>query len=215
MRAAFFSRSNVLGFALFFAALAITGCGPSQPPTESQKNINTYNLAQKEVAEARADVENTLTVLNHYTEAPDRAAFDDFKKYAKAVQAHKEAIQNIAAVMSDQGASFFTNWAQEIAAMTDKDLQTAAQAKRAAALRAFQQIDIQGPDLRASYERFVSDINNLQTFFDYDKSKTGLAAAATLIGQTRVHGGDLQRLLDIQATNLANVKNVFLAMDRH
>ncbi len=133
MRHAPSTRFILPALALFVSALAAAGCA-SQPVTESQKNVDTYNLARKTVADARDDVGKTLTALNQYTEKPGRSTFEDFRKNAKAAQTHGQALQNIAAVMSDQGASFFTNWEQEINAMTDKDLQTAAQAKRAAAL---------------------------------------------------------------------------------
>jgi hypothetical protein len=190
------------------------GCS-SQPPSETQTNINTFSLALRQIDQARSDVVRTLDTLNRYSDNPGRSTFDAFARNAQAVQDHGGNLENISAVMSDQGNAFFLNWQNEITAMTNDKLKAHATAQRESALKAFQQIDVQGPELRAAYEKFVADLRNLQTFFDFDKSVSGVAAAATVISQARLHGADLKRLLDIQATNLANVRTIFLTMNRH
>ena len=204
----------VLRCTLLLAVLTSAGCA-SQPPSETQTNINTYSLALRQIDQARNDVIRTLDALNRYSDNPGRSNFDAFARNAQAVEEHGANLENISAVMSDQGNAFFLNWENEISAMTNEKLKAHAAAQRESALKAFHEIDVQGPELRAAYQKFVADLRNLQTFFDFDKSAGGVAAASTVISQARLHGADFKRLLDIQATNLANVRTIFVTMNRH
>ena len=203
----------LFGCTLVLAVLMSAGCA-SQPPSETQTNINTFSLALRQIDQARNDVARTLDALNRYSNNPGRSNFEAFATGAKAVEEHGANLENISAVMSDQGNAFFLNWENEISAMTNEKLKVHAAAQREAALKAFHEIDVQGPELRAAYGKFVADLRNLQTFFDFDKSAGGVAAASTVISQARLHGADFKRLLDIQSANLTNVKSIFVAMNR-
>ena len=207
-----FPRRLILGV-VFCLLGAIGGC-ESQPITETQRSINTVAIAQKNVADTSYDVGKTLTALSQYCDKPGRSTFQQFVKYSQAVQQHGRDLQDIAAVLADQGDTFFAKWNREISAMTNPQLKARAAAQKDSALKTFRQIEAEGPVLRDAYQTFVSDLNNLQTFFDYDKSPQGVGAAAPLIEQTREHGGDLQHQLDLQAANIARVKDIFTAMDR-
>jgi hypothetical protein len=204
----------VLGFTIVPAILTSAGCA-SQPPSETQTNINTFSLALRQIDLARNDVIRTLDALNRYSDNPGRSRFDAFARSAQAVQEHGTNLENISAVMSDQGNAFFLNWENEISTMTNEQLKAHATSQRESAFKAFHEIDVQGPELRAAYDKFVADLRNLHTFFDFDKSASGVAAASTVISQARLHGADLKRLLDIQAANLTNVRTIFVTMNRH
>src|SRR5689334_16625734 len=82
------------------------GCS-SQPPSETQTNINTFSLALRQIDQARSDVVRTLDTLNRYSDNPGRSTFDAFARNAQAVQDHGGNLENISAVMSDQGNAFF------------------------------------------------------------------------------------------------------------
>jgi len=205
-------RSLMLTLSLCLGVYTTAGCQPPPPLSETQRSLNTVTLAQKSLATANADVGNTLTSLDKFCNKPSYSSFEQFVKYSRAVKQHGRDLQNIAAVMSDQGNTFFLQWDREIAAMTDKRLQAHAREQRESVNKSFQQIDVQGPVLRDAYQSYVSDLNNLQTFFDYDKSAQGIAAAGPLVEKFREHGGDLQHQLDIQIANVARVKDIFLAM---
>ena len=196
-----------------FIATIACGC-EAPPPSATQKNINTFTLAQQKVTQARSLVGDTLVSLRQYCAQPALPTYTAFAQNATATKAIGGELRDIRAVMTDQGEAFFADWESEIAAMTSADLKARTTARRASALATFQQIDIQAPAARAAYDRFVADLNNLQTFFDYDKTVAGVAAASKVVAQTNVDGAELERQLDFESANLNQVKAAFVTMQR-
>lgn len=195
-------------------ATAGGGCGEEAPVSLTQRNIDTFTLARQKVAEGRRRVDDTAVSLNQYCARPGLPAYTAFVQNARAAQRIGDELRDISAVMADQGNAFFADWDQEIAAMTNEDLKARTEARKAAAQTAFQQIHAQAPTARAAYDRFAADLNNLQTFFDYDKTAAGVAAASKLVGKTRADATELDRQLDLELANLDQVKATFVAMQR-
>ena len=199
--------------ALCCVAMISGGC-EAEPITPTQKNINTFALAQQKVAEARTRVGDTLATLAEFCARPGHGTYAAFVNNVRAAQSTRYALRDISAVMTDQGNAFFADWDFEIAAMTNEDLKKRIAARKAFAEQAFREIDVQSPDVRAAYDRFAAGLNNLQTFFDYDKSAAAIEAAAPLIATTRADGAELQRQLDLESAALQHLKSVFIGMGR-
>jgi hypothetical protein len=200
---------------LGLVAVAMNSGGCEETPvSQTQKNINTFTLAQQKVTQGRRLVGDTLVSLNAYCAQPGLPAYTAFAQHAQATHRVSDELRDIGAVMTDQGTAFFADWDREIAAMTNADLKKHTEARKTSAQAAFGQIAAEVPAARAVYDTFVADLNNLQTFFDYDKTATGVAAASKLVARTRIDGAELERQLDLESANLNQVKATFVAMQR-
>jgi len=203
----FVSAATALGvLALFFG-----GC-QNKPPDQTTQNINTFQHAQEQVSKAREQVGKTLTALSKYTTQPGLSTYDDFSNSVAELETTADGIRDTAARMKEDGDLYFQSWDAELAAMTNADLKKASNSQMSQVKAAYKEVSAKAPEVRNAYNKFIDDCTNLKTFFDRDKSPSGVASASTLISTTNADGAELQRQLDVEAANLNNVKTLFSQM---
>ena len=197
-----------LAAAFAMASFLLAGC-PSKPPDQTTQNINTVQQAHKQVTEARDQVGKTLASLATYCQKPGGSTYDDYVNNVQELDHMAYGIRDTAARMKEDGDLYFQSWDAELAAMTNADLKKASSAQMASVKAAYKEIGAKAPEVRKAYDKFMDDNTNLRTYFDRDKSASGVASASSLISATNADGAELQRQLDVEAANLANVKNLF------
>lgn len=206
-------RTALKGFALCAVALLGFGCQdkPADPMTQS---INSFKQMQQQLADGRKQVGSTLAALNAYAQKPGLETYNKWVGEVQATQAQADKVRDTSAVMSDRGDNFFATWDAELSGMTNTDLRNLSAEQKASTQKAYHQIAVQAPALRAAYDKFMGDMLNLQTYFDRDKSPAGVAAASTLLATSNADGVELQRQIDLQSANLAQVYSLFSQMKR-
>ena len=207
------SFRNYVTAATAFAllSLALGGC-QNKPPDQTTQNINTFHKAYEEVTQGREQVGKTLTSLAKYCEKPGLSTYDDFVNQVNELDHIAYGLRDTAALMKEQGDLYFQSWDAELAAMTNADLKKASSAQMSQVRSAYKEVGAKAPEVRKAYDKFMDDCTNLRTYFDRDKSPSGVASASTLISTTNADGAELQRQLDQESANLNNVKNLFSQM---
>jgi hypothetical protein len=200
---------TAVAFGLFTFLLG--GC-PSKPTDPTSQNINTFQHAHQQVTDAREQVGKTLAALDKYCKTPALSSYDEFSNSVAELDHIAYGIRDTAARMKEDGDLYFQSWDAELAAMTNADLKKASSAQKAGVQAAYKEVSAKAPDVRNAYNKFMDDCTNLKTYFDRDKSPSGVASASTLISTTNADGAELQRQLDQEAANLNNVKNLFSQM---
>ena len=205
-------RSFVTAAAVFGALSFISGGCQNKPPDQTTQNINTFQKAQDQITEARQQVGKTLTSLAKYCEKPSLSTYDEFSNSVNELDHIAYGIRDTAARMKEDGDLYFQSWDAELAAMTNTDLKKASSAQMTQVKSAYREVGAKAPEVRKAYDKFMDDCTNLKTYFDRDKSASGVASASTLISTTNADGAELQRQLDQEAANLNNVKSLFSQM---
>ncbi|HEY2586408.1 MAG TPA: DUF2959 family protein [Tepidisphaeraceae bacterium] len=205
--------AGYLSLALVWCAVALWlgGC-QSKPVDQTTQNINTFTHAQQQVTDAKAQVGNTLTSLDKFTQKPGLDTYSDFVHQIDETQRQADGIRTTAMAMRDQGDAYFATWDAELATMTNVDLRNQSAEQRAAAQQAYHDIAAKAPEVRVAYDKFMNDLTNLRMYFDRDKTASGVAAASSVIAQTNADGAELQRQLDQESANLARVQSMFTTM---
>ena len=203
----------LLASLLAWCALAswLGGC-QGKPPDQTTQNLNTFQHAQQQMTDVRAQVGKTLAALDKYTQKPGLDTYNDFVAQIDETQRQADGIRSTAMAMRDQGDSYFATWDAELATMTNTDLRSQSAAQRAATQQAYHEIAAKAPDVRTAYDKFMDDLTNLRTYFERDKSASGVAAASSQIARTQADGAELQRQLDQESANLARVQSMFSSM---
>jgi hypothetical protein len=204
---------QVLIAALAFTALAamIAGCQP-KPIDEKTQNINTFQHQLKQMNEARAQVGKTMTALDEFCNKPGNEPYKLFVEQIQEVQRLAYGIRDTSITMNEQGDAYFANWDDELAAMSNTDLRSRSATQKADVQRAYHEIAAKAPAVRGAYDKFMTDLEQLRTYFDRDKTAAGISAASTLISAAQTDGAELQRQLDQESANLQHVHDLFVAM---
>ena len=201
--------SAVAAFGLL--SFALGGC-QNKPPDQTTQNINTFQQAYKQVTEGREQVGRTMTALSKFCEKPGGSTYDEFSNEVNELDHMVYGVRYTAARMKEEGDLYFESWDAELAAMTNADLKKASTSQMSQVKAAYKEVSAKAPEVRNAYNKFIDDCTNLKTFFDRDKSPSGVASASTLISTTNADGAELQRQLDVEAANLNNVKTLFSQM---
>lgn len=191
--------------------LWLGGC-QGKPADQATQNINTFKHAHQQMTDARAQVGKTLASLDKYCQKPGLDTYNDFVNQIDETQRQADAIRSTAMMMRDQGDSYFATWDAELSTMTNVDLRNESAAQKSATQQAYHEIAAKAPEVRTAYDKFMDDLTNLRTYFDRDKTASGVAAASSLIARTQSDGAELQRQLDQENANLARLQSMFTAM---
>ena len=212
------NRGVVLGLRCVVAAVAwgamltLAGGCQNTPPDAKTQNIDTYQHAIQQMTNARAQVGNTLAALDKYCQKPSGETYGTFVAQIQETQRQADDIRDTSAKMHDLGDTYFASWDAELASMTNADLKRQSASQKEATQQAYRQIAAQAPNVRAAYEKFMDDLRNLRTYFDKDKTASGVASASSLIAKTNADGAELQRQIDQETANLSQVQGMFNSM---
>jgi hypothetical protein len=205
-------RHFVSAAAAFAAITVVLGGCQNKPPDQTTQNINTFHKAYGQITEGREQVGKTLTSLAKYCEKPGLSTYDDFVNQVNELDHMAYGLRDTTARMKEDGDLYFQSWDAELASMTSADLKKASSAQMTQVKAAYKEVGDKAPEVRKAYDKFMDDCTNLRTYFDRDKSASGVASASALISTTNADGAELQRQLDQEAANLNNVKNLFSQM---
>ena len=191
--------------------LWVTGC-QGKPPDQATQNISNFQKMQTQMTDGRDQVAKTLASLDKYTQTPGLETYTVFVEDIQKCQMAAYTARSTADEMRQHGDAYFATWDAELAGMTNADLKAESSQQKDSVQQAYKQISAQAPSVRAAYDKFMTDCEDLKKFFDRDKSAAGVAAASNQIATTKADGAELQRQLNQSISNLNNVKTIFTEM---
>lgn len=206
-------RTHGLATALALGVIGVllVGC-QGKPADQTSQNISTFQKMQQQLTDGRQQVGNTLASLDKYTQKPGLDTYNDFTSNVQQCQQTAYSVRNTSNQMGQEGDAYFQTWDAELASMSNADLRGQSAKQKDSVQQAYHQIAAQAPNVRAAYDKFMNDCDNLRTYFDRDKTASGVASASDLIATTKADGAELQRQLDQEIANLNNVKSMFTQM---
>jgi DUF2959 family protein len=199
--------------ALLWMAAVGMAAGLTAPAAWAQKaqakNIEEMGAFRAQIMEIRNQIEPVLNSLNAVVQGASgdpSAAFKSFQKELGKMNDEVEDARKMRADMQKKGQALFAEWEKKMGTITNPQIKAAAEANRTKLQALYDSIE---PDIAAVKETgtsFLSDLKDLQAYFQVDLSSAGIASVADMITKANADGKTVQTLLDKVLTTLDQVK---------
>jgi hypothetical protein len=188
-------------------ATFFTGCATSG---YQQADKTGAGIAQfrDEIAKAKLAVDNTVKALGQVAVTANTNPREAFKEYSKSL-ANLEAAAAKAKKQSQdvkaQGQTYFANWEKELAQLKNPEIKNLAVQQKAKLQAAFDSIRKVAEPLKAQFDPWLSNLQDLQKYLSNDLSISGVDAAKPLFAKTQAEGFEVQKSMDALVAELNTV----------
>ena len=197
---------------LWMAAVGMTA-GLTAPAAWAQKaaatNIEEMGAFREQVMAIRNQIEPVLNSLNAIVQNASGDPSSAFKTYGKEITKMEDQVEKarkMRADMQKKGQALFAEWEKKMGTITNPQIKAASEANRAKLQALYDSIE---PDIAAAKEsgtNFMSDLKDLQAYFQVDLSSAGIASVADMVTKANDDGKTVQGLIDKILATLDQVK---------
>ncbi len=189
------------------AAALFTGCATSG---YQQADKTGAGIAQfrEEVAKAKLAVDDTVKSLGQVAVDANTNPRDAFKQFSKSLanlESTAAKAKKRAADVKAQGQSYFANWEKELAQLKNPDIRNLAVQQKAKLQTAFDSIKTVATPLKAQFDPWLSNLQDLQKYLSNDLTISGVDAAKPLFAKTQTEGFEVQKSMDALVAELNTV----------
>jgi len=191
------------------AAVAFAVAPAAWAQKAQQKNIEDMTAFRGQVQAIRDQIDPVLTSLNAIVAAANAnptAAYKNFTKELGKMDDQVEKARKMRADMQKKGDALFQEWEKKMGTITNPEIKAAAEANRAKLQDLYKSIE---PDIAAAKESgnaFVTDLKDLNAYFQVDLSSTGIASMSSQVAKCDSDGKTVQGLIDKILATLDQVK---------
>jgi hypothetical protein len=197
---------------LSMAAVAMAA-GLAAPAAWAQKaqakNIENMGAFRTQIEMIRNQIDPVLNSLNAIVQNASADPMPSFKTFTKEMDkmaGQIEKARKMRADMQKKGEALFAEWEKKMGTITNPEIKAKAEANRDKLKELYSTIE---PDITAAKDTgtaFVSNLKDLQAYFQVDLSSTGIASVADTITKATDEGKTVQGQLDKILATLDQVK---------
>jgi hypothetical protein len=189
------------------AAALFTGCATSG---YQQADKTGAGIAQfrEEVAKAKLAVDDTVKSLGQVAVTANTNPRDAFKQFTKSLanlESTAAKAKKRAADVKAQGQAYFANWEKELAQLKNPEIRRLAVQQKAKLQAAFDSIKTVATPLKAQFDPWLSNLQDLQKYLSNDLTISGVDAAKPLFAKTQTEGVEVQKSMDALVAELNTV----------
>jgi hypothetical protein len=134
-----------------------------------------------------------------------RDAFKQFTKSLANLESTAAKAKKRAADVKAQGQAYFANWEKELAQLKNPEIRSLAVQQRAKLQAAFDSIKTVATPLKAQFDPWLSNLQDLQKYLSNDLTISGVDAAKPLFSRTQTEGFEVQKSMDALVAELNTV----------
>ncbi len=189
------------------AAVLFPGCATSgyQQADKTGAGIAKF---REEITKAKLAVDDTVKSLGQVAVTANTNPRDAFKQFSKSLanlestsaKAKKQA-QDVRA----QGQTYFANWEKELAQLKNPEIKALATQQRAKLQATFDSIRTVAEPLKAQFDPWLSNLQDLQKYLSNDLTISGVDAAKSMFAKTQREGFEVQKSMDALVAELNTV----------
>ena len=189
------------------AAALFTGCATSgyQQADKTGAGIAKF---REEVAKAKLAVDDTVKSLGQVAVTANTNPREAFKQYSKSLanlESTAAEAKKHAADVKAQGQAYFANWEKQLAELKNPEIRNLAVQQKAKLQAAFDSIKTVSAPLKAQFDPWLSDLQDLQKYLSNDLTISGVAAAKGMFAKTQTEGFEVQKSMDALVAELNTV----------
>ena len=198
--------------ALVTAALAattlFTGCGSTAGYKQADKTGTGIAQFREELTRAKLAVDDTVKSLGQVAVTANTNPRDAFKQFTKSLANLESTAANAkkrAADVKAQGQAYFAKWEKELAQLKNPEIRNLAVQQRTKLQAAFDSIKTVATPLKAQFDPWLSNLQDLQKYLSNDLTISGVDAAKPLFAKTQTEGFEVQKSMDALVAELNTV----------
>jgi len=194
---------------MVLAAVVFAAAPAAWAQKAQQKNIEEMGAFRAQVEGIKNQIDPVLNALNAIVQnagTDPTASYKSFTKELGKMDDQLEQARKTKADMQKKGQALFQEWEKKAGAITNPEIKAAADANRAKLQSLYSSIE---PDVKEAKDQgnlFMSDLKDLNAYFQVDLSAGGIATVADLVTKCTAEGKNVQGLLDKILATLDQVK---------
>ena len=185
----------------------LTGCSTTgyQQADKTGAGIAEFRT---DITKAKTAVDETVNALGQVAVTANtdpRPAFQNYTKSLSNLESASAAVKKQAENVKAEGQAYFANWEKQLAELKNPEIKQLAVEQRAKLQAAFDNIKKVAAPLKAQFDPWLSDLQDLKTYLSNDLSISGVDAARSLIAKTQNEGMEVQKSMDALVAELNTV----------
>lgn len=177
-------------------ASVLVGCA-STPP--SQRAVASLESTRAELVHGNAQIDAVLETLNALEAKPAdlKPVYRDLVRQVDQLEGQAQRVGNRVRDMRVRASAYRTQWESSNQTISNPELRASA-AERAETVRdRYDEIDTRAQEVRAAYEPFITELNDLKTFLYNDLTYAGVSAAQPVFDGARDRATELKERVNV------------------
>jgi hypothetical protein len=207
MKSSYHKEAGLL-IALVAGATLFSGCGTTSGYKQADKTGAGIAEFREEIVKGKTAIDATMKSLGDIAATANtnpRKAFEQYTKDVNNLESTAATIRKRAQSMKEQGQTYFKQWEQELATVSNPDIRKLAEQRKAKLQETFESIRKYSEPLKAQFDPWMSNLKDLQKYLGNDLTVSGVDAAKSLFTKTTEEGLDVQKSMDALLAELNTV----------
>jgi len=181
------------------ATVLLTGCGTTAGYKQADKTGAGIAEFRDEIVKGKVAIDNTMIALDQVAATANtnpRKAFEQYTKALETLESTANTVKKRGADMKAQGQAYFKQWEKEMAQVQNPEIRNLAEQRKAKLQETFNTIRQYSEPLKAQFDPWLSDLQDLQKYLSNDLTIAGVDAVKGLFAKTRASGVEVQKSMD-------------------
>jgi hypothetical protein len=203
-----FSKKLAITTIAYGLAWLLAGCGTAAGYKHADKTGAGIAEYRDEVIHVKRAVDVTLRSMDQIEIAADtdpRKAFEKFSGNLAALESAAVKAEKRGQDMKAQGKAYFAQWETQLAQLQNPQIKQLAEERKAKLWDAFDSIKKVAEPLKAQFDPWLSDVNDLQKYLNNDLTIAGVDAAKSQFVKTKADGLEVEKSMDALVAELNSI----------
>lgn len=181
------------------AALLLNGCGSTKGYKQADKTGAGIASFRDEIGKGKEAIDATMKGLSDIAASANtdpRKAFEQFSKAVSNLESTANKIKSRSESMKEKGNTYFTQWEQELAQVSNPEIRALAEQRKAKLRETFDNVKKYTEPLKAQFDPWMSNLKDLEKYLANDLTIAGVDAAKPLFTKTTDEGIEVQKSMD-------------------
>jgi len=189
------------------ATTLFTGCATSGYQQADKTGAGIADF-REEIAKAKLAVDDTVKALGQVAVTANTNPRDAFKQFSKSLanlESTSAKAKKRAQDVKAQGQTYFANWEKQLTQLKNPEIKNLAVQQKAKLQATFDSIRKVAEPLKAQFDPWLSDLQDLQKYLSTDLTISGVDAAKPMFAKTQTEGFEVQKSMDALVAELNTV----------
>ena len=203
-----YSKVATMLVALGAGAALFSGCGTTAGYKQADKTGAGIAEFREEIVNGKKAVDATMQSLSEVAASATtnpRKAFEKFRDNVAGLESTAAKVRSRAESMKEKGQAYFKQWEQELATVSNPEIRSLAEQRKAKLQETFDSIRKYSEPLKVQFAPWMSNLKDLEKYLANDLTIAGVEAAKGLFTKTTSEGLEVQKSMDALVAELNTV----------
>ena len=163
---------------VLIAAALLLGCQGSGVK-QTTRTTDSLETLRADAEKAKGQIDSTVAALDALagtTSGDLKKPYDAYKKQVAQLQSLAKKARDRSADMHKRADAYTRNWNKQLTSLQNDDLRHQAEQAQARAQQRFEEIRSHLDSTRATFQSFMTDLEDIQNFLDFNLNAAGIAS---------------------------------------